>query len=334
MFAQVTNPPLDAIREELVTAIGGAIGPEPNLLEDGPGHARKLILPFPVIDNDQLAKIVHVAKAAVARLPVDHHPRPVQGQRRGRGPRGAPRGDLRRGRRGRRRRRELPRALGPRTRTPTWRRSRRCCCSARCTTTRCAGTPARRSRSSSRPVTCARCTTSRCSSATARRRSTRTSRWRPSRTSRAPGYLPGVGPEKAVANLIKALGKGVLKVMSKMGISTIASYRGAQVFEAIGLSQPLVDKYFTGHHEPPRRHRPGRHRGRGRGAARGRLPGQRQPAGAPAARGRRRVPVAPRRRGPPVRPRDRVPAAALDADAAVRRLPAVHATGSTSSRRA
>ena len=60
------------------------------------------------------------------------------------------------------------------------------------------------------------------------------------------GYLPGVGPEKAVANLIKALGKGVLKVMSKMGISTIASYRGAQVFEAIGLSQPLVDKYFTG----------------------------------------------------------------------------------------
>ena len=60
------------------------------------------------------------------------------------------------------------------------------------------------------------------------------------------GYLPGVAPEKAVTNLIKALGKGVLKVMSKMGISTIASYRGAQVFEAIGLSQPLVDKYFTG----------------------------------------------------------------------------------------
>src|SRR6478735_7123463 len=60
------------------------------------------------------------------------------------------------------------------------------------------------------------------------------------------GYLPGVDEAKAVANLIKALGKGVLKVMSKMGISTIASYRGAQVFEAIGLSQPLVDKYFTG----------------------------------------------------------------------------------------
>ena len=47
-------------------------------------------------------------------------------------------------------------------------------------------------------------------------------------------------------NLIKALGKGVLKVMSKMGISTVASYRGAQVFEAIGLGQELVDRYFTG----------------------------------------------------------------------------------------
>jgi glutamate synthase (NADPH/NADH) large chain len=49
-----------------------------------------------------------------------------------------------------------------------------------------------------------------------------------------------------VANLIKALGKGVLKVMSKMGISTVSSYRGAQVFEAVGLSSELVETYFTG----------------------------------------------------------------------------------------
>ena len=47
-------------------------------------------------------------------------------------------------------------------------------------------------------------------------------------------------------NYVKAAGKGVLKVMSKMGISTIASYTGAQVFEAIGLDQDLVDRYFTG----------------------------------------------------------------------------------------
>ncbi len=63
MFAQVTNPPLDAIREELVTSIGGALGPEPNLLEDLPEHARKLVLPFPVLNNDELAKIVRIDKA-------------------------------------------------------------------------------------------------------------------------------------------------------------------------------------------------------------------------------------------------------------------------------
>jgi glutamate synthase (NADPH) large chain len=60
------------------------------------------------------------------------------------------------------------------------------------------------------------------------------------------GVITGITPEKAVKNLIKSLGKGVLKVMSKMGISTIASYTGAQVFEAIGLSQEIVDEYFVG----------------------------------------------------------------------------------------
>ena len=60
------------------------------------------------------------------------------------------------------------------------------------------------------------------------------------------GFYVKVEPEKAVANLVKSLGKGVLKVMSKMGVSTVASYTGAQIFEALGLSQELVDKYFTG----------------------------------------------------------------------------------------
>ena len=62
----------------------------------------------------------------------------------------------------------------------------------------------------------------------------------------ASGAIRGIGAEKAIANYIKALSKGVLKVMSKMGISTIASYTGAQVFEAFGLAQPLVDEYFGG----------------------------------------------------------------------------------------
>ena len=58
--------------------------------------------------------------------------------------------------------------------------------------------------------------------------------------------LGGMDPHKAVKNYIKAAGKGVLKVMSKMGVSTVASYTGAQIFEAIGLGHELVDEYFTG----------------------------------------------------------------------------------------
>jgi glutamate synthase domain-containing protein 2 len=60
------------------------------------------------------------------------------------------------------------------------------------------------------------------------------------------GRIPGVTPEEAVANIIYALGKGLLKTMSKMGISTVASYAGAQAFEAVGLSANLVNRYFTG----------------------------------------------------------------------------------------
>ena len=57
--------------------------------------------------------------------------------------------------------------------------------------------------------------------------------------------IEGVTHERAVINYIKALNKGILKVMSKMGISTLQSYCGAQIFEAIGLDQRFVDRYFT-----------------------------------------------------------------------------------------
>src|SRR5690606_20672619 len=60
LFAQVTNPPLDAIREELVTSVANTIGPEQNLLAPGPASCRRIILPYPVIDNDELAKILHI----------------------------------------------------------------------------------------------------------------------------------------------------------------------------------------------------------------------------------------------------------------------------------
>ncbi|MEY4598488.1 MAG: hypothetical protein RLZZ445_1285, partial [Pseudomonadota bacterium] len=60
------------------------------------------------------------------------------------------------------------------------------------------------------------------------------------------GQINGVDGYKAIKNFVKAVGKGLRKVMSKMGISTYMSYTGAQIFEAIGLSKPLIEKYFTG----------------------------------------------------------------------------------------
>src|SRR5205823_3651914 len=60
------------------------------------------------------------------------------------------------------------------------------------------------------------------------------------------GHITKVNEEKAIYNYVKSVNKGVLKVMSKMGISTAQSYCGAQIFEAIGLGADIVDTYFTG----------------------------------------------------------------------------------------
>ncbi len=58
--------------------------------------------------------------------------------------------------------------------------------------------------------------------------------------------LTGITENKAEANLLKALGKGLLKIMSKMGVSTVASYTGAQIFEAIGLGPEVIEACFAG----------------------------------------------------------------------------------------
>jgi len=61
----------------------------------------------------------------------------------------------------------------------------------------------------------------------------------------AGGVIKGVGSDEALAHYLKAANKGILKVMTKMGISTLQSYRGAQIFEAVGLNRELIDRYFT-----------------------------------------------------------------------------------------
>jgi glutamate synthase (NADPH/NADH) large chain len=242
----VTNPPLDAIREELVTSLGSAIGPEGNLLDAEPGARRQIVLPFPVIDNDELAKIVHINDDG--DLP-GFAPSSSGALRRHRGAgrrcapgstRSAPRSP-RRSRAGR----PVHRPLGPRLRPRL--RADPVAAAHRAVhhhlireKTRTQVGPARRGRR--RP----RGPPRRPAHRLRRRRGQPLPRHGVRRGHGASGVITGVDEEKAVRNLIKALGKGVLKVMSKMGISTVASYRGAQVFEAIGLSQELVDEYFTG----------------------------------------------------------------------------------------
>jgi glutamate synthase (NADPH/NADH) large chain len=246
MFAQVTNPPLDAIREELVTSLGSAIGPEGNALAASPAHCRQVVLPFPVIDNDDLAKIAHINRDG--DLPGFATMR-VSGLYRvdGGGPALAGRLEEICG--------EVSAAIAEGARFVVL--------------------SDRDSDAGYAPIPSLLLT-----SAVHHhliREKTRTqvgllveagdvrevhhvalligygaAAVNPYLAMESvedlcrTGVLAGADPEKAVTQLIYALGKGVLKVMSKMGISTVASYRGAQVFEAIGLSDQLVDTYFTG----------------------------------------------------------------------------------------
>ena len=128
LFAQVTNPPLDAIREEVVTSVSSTIGPEANLLRPGPASCRQLALPFPIIDNDELAKIVHANDdGALPRAALLRRQGPLPRRRRRPGARAGAR--RRSATRCRRRSRTAPGSSSCRTATPTRsrRRSRRCC---------------------------------------------------------------------------------------------------------------------------------------------------------------------------------------------------------------
>ena len=246
IFAQVTNPPLDAIREELVTSLGASLGPEQNLLDPTAASCRQIQLPFPVIDNDELAKIIHVNADGNQAGFASHIVRGLfQVSEGGEGLRA----------RIEEIRREVSDAIKDGAHIIVL--------SDRDGDSENAPIPSLllisaihhhliREKTRTRVGLVVEAGDVREVHHVALLIGYGAAAVNPYLAMESvedlvhQGVISGVTPEKAVRNLIKALGKGVLKVMSKMGISTIASYTGAQVFEAVGLSHELVDEYFSG----------------------------------------------------------------------------------------
>ncbi|HYK67706.1 MAG TPA: glutamate synthase central domain-containing protein, partial [Streptosporangiaceae bacterium] len=275
LFAQVTNPPLDAIREELVTALGSSAGPEHNLLDPGPASCRQIVLPYPVISDNDLAKIVHInddgdlpgfascvidgryeasgggvalqarlaairaevsaAIAAGARMIVLSDRGAAAGGGQPGGHQGGPQG-------GHQETAGLAdeflapipsllltgavhhHLIAEQTRTAVGLivetgDARECHHIALLLGYGAAAVCPYLAIESVEEMV---------------RR----------------GTLREVSESRAAANLVKALGKGVLKIMSKMGVSTVASYTGAQLFETVGLGPEVVDSCFVGTSSP------------------------------------------------------------------------------------
>jgi len=242
LFAQVTNPPLDAIREELVTSMASTIGPERNLLAPEPESCQQITVKYPIIHNEHVAKLRHLPPDSPFRsitLPLLFDPERggagleeamealcTQASQavadgyhililsdRGHGPRRAP----------------IPSLMAT------------------------AGVHHHLVREGTR-TRCAlvvECGGAREVHHVALLLGYGAGVVNPYLAFETvddmirQGVLTGMSQQEAVSRYLKALNKGILKVMSKMGISTLASYCGAQIFEAIGLDQAFIDRYFT-----------------------------------------------------------------------------------------
>ena len=243
-FAQVTNPPLDSIREEVVTSLSTGIGPERNLLAATPQHAKQISIGFPVLSNDELAKIKHIA-----RVEGVGHSKTVSG--------------LYRADQGWEALADRIRELFDEVDEAIAEGAEYLILSDRDSNRELAPIPSLLLTSSIHHHLIRSGNRTRVGlvveagdvrevhhvaaligygAAAVNPYLAMESAEQMVRTEQ----LVGVTFEQASKNLIYGLGKGVLKIMSKMGISTVSSYSGAQVFEAIGLSQEFIDTYFTG----------------------------------------------------------------------------------------
>ncbi|NKR76733.1 glutamate synthase large subunit [Rhodococcus hoagii] len=246
LFAQVTNPPLDAIREEIVTSLRRVMGPEQNLLEPTAASCRQIVLPWPVLDNDELTRIIDINAdgdcpgfaATVLRAL-------YRADAGGEGMAEAIE-DLRA---------SASEAIANGFRTLVI--SDRDSDHLRAPIPTLLAVSAVhhhlvRTKERTKVALVVETGDARevhhialligCGAAAV-------NPYLAMETIEdlvAEGELTGVEASVAVRNYLRALGKGVLKVMSKMGISTVGSYTAAQVFEAIGLSREVVDEYFTG----------------------------------------------------------------------------------------
>ncbi|MFV2087009.1 glutamate synthase large subunit [Micromonospora sp. LOL_021] len=246
LFAQVTNPPLDAIREEMVTSLQSTIGPEANLLDPGPASCRQIVLPYPIIDNDELAKILSIDEDG--DLPGFKAVR-VSGLY-----------PLRDGAGGIKARlteicRHVSEAIEDGVRIFVL--------SDRDSTVDLAPIPSllltaavhqHLVREQTRTqvallVESGDCREVHHAAVLIGYGAAAVNPYLAFESVEdliATGALAGITSTEAIRNYVKALGKGVLKIMSKMGISTVSSYCGAQVFEAVGLDPRLVERYFAG----------------------------------------------------------------------------------------
>ncbi len=242
LFAQVTNPPLDAIREKLVTSMESTIGPEGNLLAPGPHSCRQIKITYPIIDNDHVAKLRHIRAAGFQSRTLPMLFDPDSG---GAG---------------------LERAMAELS------------AAAEAAVTEGVNILILSDRGVTRalaPIPSLLATSGVHHHLVRAGLRTRTALVVEAGDAREVhhvslllGYGAGaVNPylafetlddmirqgalegglthTQAVTGYIKALNLGVLKVMSKMGISTLQGYCGAQIFEAVGLDSAVVERYFT-----------------------------------------------------------------------------------------